>query len=243
MKDRLVFIGGDTTAGKSFSLRGIKDPSKTLYLACEGKGLPFSFPKDSPKFKTLKVTDPYQVPQAITQIANDPSIETVIIDTVDYLMNMFQAKYVEGVDGFSGWAAYKAFIMDLFLQTIPNTTGKTFLVLAHTKFKYSDTAQAFEAKIPVKGAVEKEGGLEGYTNCLVMAKVVDVDLLKKHPNKYLTITAEEEEDGYKYVFQTRKTKETKAEQIRSIHGMFERNELYIDNNAQHLIDALNELYA
>ena len=55
-------------------------------------------------------------------------------------------------------------------------------------------------------------------------------------------TPDNKEDGFKYVFQTRLTKETVNERIRSPMGMWPRNETYIDNNLQNVINRLHEYY-
>ncbi|MCI4435672.1 MAG: hypothetical protein JHC33_02520, partial [Ignisphaera sp.] len=58
----------------------------------------------------------------------------------------------------------------------------------------------------------------------------------------LEITPEEEALGFKYVFQTRLTKETVNERIRSPLKMWSADETFIDNNLQYVIDRLHEYY-
>ena len=55
-------------------------------------------------------------------------------------------------------------------------------------------------------------------------------------------SAEDKENGFKYVFQTRLTKETVNERIRSPMGMWDIKETYIDNNLQNVINRLHEYY-
>ncbi len=57
-----------------------------------------------------------------------------------------------------------------------------------------------------------------------------------------TITPEDEIVGFKYVFQTRLTKETVNERIRSPVGMWDLNETFIDNNLQNVLDRLHKFY-
>jgi hypothetical protein len=59
----------------------------------------------------------------------------------------------------------------------------------------------------------------------------------------LVITEEEEALGYKHVFQTRLTKETKDERLRGPMGMWSVKETYIDNNMQLVLNRLHEYYA
>lgn len=66
--------------------------------------------------------------------------------------------------------------------------------------------------------------------------------LKDYANPYLNITEDDIEKGYKHVFQTRITKDTVGERIRSPLNMWTKNETYIDNNVQFVIDRLHEYY-
>ena len=46
----------------------------------------------------------------------------------------------------------------------------------------------------------------------------------------------------KYVFQTRITKESAGEKMRSAMGLWNRDELYIDNDLALVFNRLNEFY-
>ena len=59
----------------------------------------------------------------------------------------------------------------------------------------------------------------------------------------LPLTPEDEANGFKYVFQTRLTKETVNERIRSPMGMWDIKETYIDNNLQNVINRLHKYYS
>lgn len=77
---------------------------------------------------------------------------------------------------------------------------------------------------------------------VVAAKKVPIKELEKYTNGMLEITEEERELGFKHVFQTRITKATTGERIRSPMGMFSREETYIDNDAAKLLQHLNSFY-
>lgn len=66
--------------------------------------------------------------------------------------------------------------------------------------------------------------------------------LKDYKNDLLHITEEDEMVGFKYVFQTKITKNTTGERIRSPMGLFDRSETYMDNDAQILLDHLQKFY-
>lgn len=59
----------------------------------------------------------------------------------------------------------------------------------------------------------------------------------------MTITPEEEALGFKYVFQTKLTKDTVNERLRGPLGLLDMKETFIDNNAQNVINRLKEYYS
>lgn len=61
-------------------------------------------------------------------------------------------------------------------------------------------------------------------------------------NPLLNITDEESALGFKHVYQTRVTKQTIGERIRSPLEMFSNAETFMDNDAQILLDRLAEFY-
>ena len=67
--------------------------------------------------------------------------------------------------------------------------------------------------------------------------------LEKYKNALLTITEDDEDVGFKYVFQTRLTKDTVNERIRAPEGMWARNETFIDNDVSLVLNRIHEHYA
>jgi site-specific recombinase XerC len=88
----------------------------------------------------------------------------------------------------------------------------------------------------------KGNGVEAYFSTVVAAKKVDLKTLEAYKSDLLTITEEDRELGYKHVFQTRPTKTTTGERIRSPMGMFSRAQTFMDNDCQLLLDHLHEFY-
>ena len=90
MNDHLVLISGKAATGKSASLMSLKNPEGVLYLNCENnKRLPFKS-----KFEEFNVTDPLTVFNIFSQVQGNPDCHTIIIDTLTYLMDMYESKYV-----------------------------------------------------------------------------------------------------------------------------------------------------
>lgn len=119
--------------------------------------------------------------------------------------------------------------------------GKPVLMIAHTLKILNESTGEFEVSVPIKGAL-KNNGIEAYFSTVVAAKKVPLKELMQYKNDMLHITEEDEAVGYKHVFQTKITKNTTGERIRSPMGLFSKEETYIDNDAQVLLDHLQSFY-
>jgi len=238
MNEQLVLISGESASGKSASLRNIKSPEKWMYMNCEaGKRLPF---KNT--FVVGKVVDPYQVHDAFDVATTHPdNWDGVIVDTVTFLMDMFESQYVIGsADTMKGWSNYAQFFKTLMQDKVANL-GKPVIIMGHTRSELNEAKHQMDTFVPIKGAL-KNNGVEAYFSTVVSTKKISILELNKYGSDLLTITDEDRDLGYKHVFQTRLTKETVGERIRSPMGMFTKEQTYMDNDAQLLLDHLNVFY-
>ena len=237
INDNLVLIGGESGSGKSASLRNIQDHSGVLYLNCEsGKKLPFRN-----KFKTCIVTDPFEVYRAFDQAEEIHEAHTIVVDTISFLMDMFESVHVLGAkDTMQQWGAYQQYFKNLMQQYVARST-KNVIFTGHVHEVLNETAMVMESTIPVKGALKKNG-LEAYFSTVVTTRKMDITKLVEYKNDMLVITPEEEMLGFKYVFQTSITKDTIHSRIRSPIGMWSVAETYIDNDAQLLMNKLHSYY-
>lgn len=236
--DNLVLISGQSATGKSASLLNLANPEGVMYLNCENnKKLPFKS-----KYKEFTIVDPLQVYEAFEYAETDDTVHTIVIDTLTYLMDMFESVYVIGAaNTMQQWGAYAQFMKNLMAQYVAKST-KNVIFLAHTRQIMNESDMVMETKVPVKGALANTG-VESFFSSVISSKKMTIKKLKDFKNPMLNITEEEEALGFKYVFQTRLTKETVDERMRSAMGMWSQQETYIDNNVQHVIDRLHEYYA
>ena len=95
--------------------------------------------------------------------------------------------------------------------------------------------------VPVKGAL-KNLGVESFFTTVVMSKQVPLRLVDNYKNPLLNVSDDDKERGVKYVFQTRMTKESAGEKIRSPQDMWTKDETFIDNNIQYVLDRLADYY-
>ena len=247
MNDQLVLIVGESAAGKSASLRNIRNQEDWLYLGTEaGKRLPFKN-----KFERHIITDPYQVHEAFDYATNGlpdqdvPKPENnkgIICDSLTFLMDQFETNYVlNAANTMTAWGAYQQFFKILLQQKVASY-GKPTIFTAHVKDELNEKTAEMKTSVPIKGAL-KGNGVEAYFSTVVSAKKVEIKLLEKYGSDLLVITDEERELGYKHVFQTRPTKTTTGERIRSPMGLFSREQTYMDNDVQLLLDHLTAFYA
>jgi hypothetical protein len=235
--DNLVLLVGKAANGKSASLRNIKNPQGVLYLNCEaGKKLPFRS-----KFIERVITDPIKhIPQMFTAAESKPEIHTIVVDSLTYLLDMYESKYVLTLaNKMEGWSNFAQFFKYLMQDLVAKST-KNVIFTAHVKDDVTDE-MVRETSVPVKGSL-KNNGIESYFSCVIAAKKKKLTDLEEYKSGLLTVTPQEEALGFKYVFQTMITKDTVNERLRGPMGLFAANETFIDNDMQLVLDRLHEYY-
>lgn len=242
INDKLVLISGKSTTGKSASLRTIADPKGVAFCNCEaGKKLPFRLPSDN-RFKEFTIVDPFQVIEVFQAAEDKPEIHTIIIDTLTYLMDMFETVYVNNSDNtMKAWGDYQQYFKKLMQQHVA-ASSKNVIFLAHTADVLNESEMVVETMVPVKGALKKNG-IESFFSTVISTKRLTLKQLEDYKSPLLNISEQEELLGYKYVYQTQQTKETVNERIRAPMGMWEQQETFIDNDVQLVLDRLNDYYS
>lgn len=236
--DHLVLLCGKSAVGKSASLMGLANPEGVMYLNCEsGKKLPFRA-----KFKQYTITDPHQVMEAFTAAESMPDVHTIVVDSLTYMLDMYESLFVlNSTNGMKAWGDFSQFFKNLMQQYVAKST-KNVIFTAHTMDSLNESEMLVETKVPVKGSL-KNNGIESYFTVVIAGKKVPLKALKDYESPLLNITPEEEALGFKYVFQTKITKETVNERLRGPLGLFETKETFIDNNIQLVLNRLKEYYA
>ena len=218
----------------------IKNSSGVIYLNCEnGKKLPFKN-----DFKEFTVTNPQQIYQAFVEAETKPDVHTIVIDTLTYMMDLFESTIVlNSANTMKAWGDYSQFWKNLMAQHVAKST-KNVIFLGHTSDVLNEAEMVNETLVKVKGSLMNQG-IESYFTTVISTKKVPLNKLtdKNANSSLLTITDEDELNGFKYVFQTRLTKETVNERIRAPMGMWAVNETYIDNDTQLVIDRLHNYYS
>jgi len=237
INDQLVLIVGFSASGKSASLRNIRNQNKWMYLNTEaGKRLPFKN-----KFNSYRITDPFQVHEAFDFGTSDPNTQGIIVDSLTFLMDMFETQVVLNASNtMKAWGDFAQFFKVLMQEKVTHF-AKPVIITAHVKDELDEKAMEMKTRVPIKGSL-KNNGVEAYFSTVVAAKKMTLKDLSEYKSKLLNITEEDEELGYKHVFQTRPTKTTIGETIRSPMGIFTKAQTFMDNDVQILLDHLNAYY-
>lgn len=233
-----ILICGESGAGKSMSLYELRDREDVLYFNCEGgKPLPFKN-----KFKNKVINDPEDIIDYLEQLAEmeENPFNFVVIDTISFMMDMYETIHVIGAaNTMAKWGDYGQFFKRLINAS--TNVDAFFIFLGHLDRVLDEEAGIYRTSVPVKGALAKKG-LEAYFTTVLNTFKHSMKELKKTPNSMLNLTEADEEDGFKHVFQTRTTKQTVGDRLRAPLGLFQREELYIDNNIAPVIKKMIKYY-
>lgn len=236
-----VLICGESGAGKTSSLMNLQNHKGVLYLNCDG-GKPLPFKNN---FKRITVDDPYDIFDYFDQIKKDDQkrIHTVVIDTVSFLMDIYENKHViDAPNTMKAWSEYAQFFKTLMYQYVAHSPAYV-IFLGHLDVYIDEDTGEKRSIVPVKGSLKKNG-IEAYFTTVLSCKKVKLSEFKKYnQTNLLTITPEEEEQGFKHVFQTKTTKNSVGDRIKSPMGLFSTDETFINNDVQLVLKRLNDFYS
>lgn len=247
MSSRRLLVCGVPASGKTYCLRGLKDHEKTLFLNCEaskGNDLPFKN-----KFKKVTVTDPTSQLLGdngfFEQLQNTPKdkVSTIIIDSLTFLMDLYETKYIAPLpksQSMQAWAGYRDFINNLCNVEVPKVK-QDVVFTAHIATQIDENTLQKDTRVKLKGSI-MNNGVEALFNNIVYTKKLPLSALENYSNDYLHITEDDELLGFKHVIQTRPTRDTLYEKVRSPGDMWSVKETFIDGNIQFVLDRLNDYY-
>jgi hypothetical protein len=157
-------------------------------------------------------------------------------------MDMFETQYVLNASNtMKAWGDYAQFFKTLMQEKV-TIFGKPVIVTAHVLDTLDEKAMEMKTAVPIKGSL-KNNGIEAYFSTVVEAvRMTLKDLEPYKGNGLLNISEDDELLGYKHCFQTRPTKTTVGKRIRSPMGMFTREQTFMDNDVQILLNHLHEFY-
>lgn len=235
-------ISGASSTGKSASLANIRNQSDWMYLNAEHKELPFPS-----KFREFSIIEAAQINEALdyayeNQDAPDGP-KGIIIDTLTFLFDIKETQDVyQASNGQQAWADFAQFFRIIFQEKVARLHIPV-IFLAHTLTTIDEQGVSTTA-VPVKGSL-KNKGIEAYFSLVVSTKRMAIRELEANPDydkDLLHITDDDRDNGFKYVFQTRLTPKTLGERIRAPMKMFSKNQTFMDNDVQLLMDHVDRYY-
>ena len=152
VNDQLVLISGFSGTGKSAALRTLRNQGRWMYLNTEaGKRLPFKN-----KFQSFRVIDPYQIYEAFDYACpggpGAADIDGIIIDSVTFMMDMFETMYV--VNSANTMKAWSDFAQ--FFKTVMGKVArfeKPVIMTAHVLDVLDEKNMEMKTSVPIKGAL------------------------------------------------------------------------------------------
>ena len=156
-------------------------------------------------------------------------------------MDMYEStKVLTSTNTMKAWGSYAQFLKNMMSQNVGNST-KNIIFIAHTSDIFNESEMVNETMVKVKGSLMNTG-IESYFSTVIGCKKVPIQKLSSYKSDMLTYNDEEKLLEYKYVYQTKLTKDTVNERIRSPMRMWDIPETYIDNNLQQILNRLHEYY-
>ena len=173
MNNNLVLLCGKSATGKSASLQMLDKPEGVMYLNCENnKKLPFKS-----KFQEFTITDPTDVPDAIDSVQDNDKVHTIVIDSLTYLMDMFEStKVLTSPNTMKAWGEYAQFMKNMMAQNVANS-NKNIIFIAHTSDIFNENEMVNETMVKVKGSLMNTG-VESYFSTVIGCKKVPLKRLE-----------------------------------------------------------------
>ncbi len=219
-----IFLLGLSGTGKSTSLRNL-NPEETFIIQCVKKKLPFKgykdkyvdLSKDNPNGNKCFTKDYEKIGKQLKYLSNErKEIKTIILDDSSYLLtDDFMGRVTKKVSKGEGFEKYNQIAFNFYqlLDTIESLRDDLIVIfIAHTQLN-DDGTRTFKT---VGKLLDSMIVMEGLVTIVIESSI---------------------KDG-RYVFQT--NKKDGSEPCKTPHGMFEEDELFIDNDLQVVLDRIEE---
>jgi hypothetical protein len=240
-ESNLVAVVGEPSSGKSYAMKYLEDPMSVANFDCDLKPNPHRVKY----LANIKVASPKEVFEVLQMCIDNPDVKTIVIDTITYLMRTYKTLYVDNAeDTRASWGEYLKYYNKVMLMLKEASTHKNIIVLAHVSEHFDEVREHNISSMVLQGQAAKSPIGDFCTVVECKSIVITKRFLKSaEGNANLNFTKDELEDGIKYYFVTRKTKTNPATLARSASDLWEREELYVDNSIQILIDKLDKYYS
>lgn len=172
----VICIAGESGTGKTTSMRNL-DPSTTLYIDCDKKGLSWKGWKtqfNSEQRNYLRTDFPQTTLQALRKVneqENMKHIKVVVIDTINGLMVADEMRRCKE-KGYDKWQDLAQSIYDLIDYSLTMRDDVTIVFVAHTQTDHDENGYMF-TRIKTSGRKLDKITLESKFSTVLLSKCVD----------------------------------------------------------------------
>lgn len=172
----VICIAGESGTGKTTSMRNL-DPSTTLYIDCDKKGLSWKGWKtqfNSEQKNYLRTDFPQTTLQALRKVneqENMKHIKVVVIDTINGLMVADEMRRCKE-KGYDKWQDLAQSIYDLIDYSLTMRDDVTIVFVAHTQTDHDENGYMF-TRIKTSGRKLDKITLESKFSTVLLSKCVD----------------------------------------------------------------------
>lgn len=216
MENQKIFLViGSSGSGKTSSLRNMP-LEKTVLINTELKSM-LPFRGHARLKKHWLLNDINKLMPGLTLLEKDPEVEYIVLDSLSYLMNMYELQVVKtSTNGMRAWGEYGDFYRSLIM--LIKSSSKNYVIMCHPKEVFDEKAGEIKVSAAIKGSLS--GLVEADFNVVA----------------YTDVSADE--DGMPlYRFLVKKTKESLSKSVKSPFDMFD--EPYTkSNDVMEVFDAI-----
>ncbi len=207
MENQKIFLViGSSGSGKTSSLRNMP-LEKTVLINTELKSM-LPFRGHARLKKHWLLNDIHKLMMGLELLEKDPDIEYIVLDSLSYLMNMYELQVVKtAVDSRGAWGYYGDFYKNIIM--LIKKSSKNWVILCHPKEVFDEKAGEIRVSAAIKGSLS--GLVEADFNVVA----------------YTDVSANEEGMPL-YRFLVKKTKESLSKSVKSPFDMFD--EAYTKSN-------------
>lgn len=174
---KCICIMGESGSGKTTAMRTL-DPSTTLYIDCDGKGLSWKgwrnqYNKDNKNYiRTDEQNTILTCLKACENHANYKHFKTVIIDTINSIM-VADERRRRDEKTYDKWSDLAWAVYDIVTLSSKLRDDLTIILLAHTQTEVDENNGERFTRILTNGKKLNKIGLEKYLTTVLISKQVD----------------------------------------------------------------------
>lgn len=190
---KCICIMGESGSGKTTAMRTL-DPSTTLYIDCDGKGLSWKgwrnqYNKDNKNY--IRTDDQNTIITCLKACETNSGykhIKVVVIDTINSVM-VADERRRRDEKSYDKWSDLAWAVYDIVTNASKLRDDLSIILLAHTQTEVDDTTGERFTRILTNGKKLNKIGLEKYLTTVLISKQIDGNYVLVTRDPYSTCKA------------------------------------------------------